>query len=57
MFIEIKEITGNKVNINTDHIASFNKNVNGTTIRMVNGETFITNISIDNFKKYVLKMK
>lgn len=57
MFIEITEFTGNKLHINTDHIVSFNKNINGTTIRMINGETIIVNVSIDDFKKYYLKMK
>lgn len=57
MFIEITEFTGNKLHINTDHIVSFNKNINGTTIRMINGETIIVNVSIDDFKKYYLKME
>lgn len=57
MFIEITEFTRNKLHINTDHIVSFNGNVNGTTIRMINGETILINVSIDNFKKYYLKME
>lgn len=57
MFIEITEFTGNKLHINTDHIVSFNKNINGTTIRMINGETIIINVSIDDFKKYYLKLE
>ena len=60
MFIEIINLVGKKIYVNTDQIVSFNENkgyVGGTIIKLSNGETIKVKENIDFFKKYYLKLE
>ena len=60
MFIEIINLVGKKIYVNTDQIVSFNENegyFGGTIIKLSNGETIKVKQNIDFFKKYYLKLE
>ena len=60
MFIEIINLVGKKIYVNTDQIVSFNEKegyVGGTIIKLSNGETIKVKENIDFFKKYYLKLE
>ena len=60
MFIEIINLVGKKIYVNTDQIVSFNENegyFGGTIIKLSNGESIKVKHNIDFFKKYYLKLE
>lgn len=60
MFIEIINLVGKKIYVNTDQIVSFNENegyLGGTIIKLSNGETIKVKQNVDFFKKYYLKLE